>query len=93
MIPDTNEEEEDTYGDEILNADEKNEWKGNSCSPHLPVHNRQKIADHTHSEMQNREWDHVKTLIPTCTKVDKKNLLNKDFKDNNDYEYNQGMKI
>lgn len=55
MIPDTNEEEEDTYGDEILNADEKNEWKGNSCSPHLPVHNRQKIADHTHSEMQNRE--------------------------------------
>ncbi|EFX77338.1 hypothetical protein DAPPUDRAFT_321593 [Daphnia pulex] len=55
VIPDTNEEEEDTYGDEILNADEKNEWKGNSCSPHLPVHNRQKIADHTHSEMQNRE--------------------------------------
>lgn len=27
MIPAMNEEEDDTYGDEILNADEINEWK------------------------------------------------------------------
>lgn len=92
MIPDTNEEEEDTYGDEILNADETNEWKRKEIVARRislsTIDKRLQITLTVRCKTPNEIMSRLSSQH--AQKSTNKNLLNKDF---NDYEYNPGMKI
>lgn len=92
MIPARNEKEEDTYNDEILNADEINEWKRKEIVARRKLLSKidkrlqiTLVRCETANEIMSR-LSSQHALKSTNNKY----LLNKDF---NDYEYNPGMKI
>ena len=91
MIPAADEEEQDTYGDEVLNAEEINEWKRKDIvARRILLSTIDKklqitlVGCKTANEIMLRlSSQHAKKS------TNSKYLLNKDF---NDYEYNPGMK-
>ena len=91
VIPAADEEEQDTYGDEVLNAEEINEWKRKDIvARRILLSTIDKKLQITLVGCKTANEIMLRLSSQHAQKsTNNKYLLNKDF---NDYEYNPGMK-